>query len=59
MAIDMAGDATLDDATDMAGDGILEVATDTAGHRGADIKMEGNQDERGRSMVTKNSVGHV
>ena len=45
MAVDMAGDATLDDATDMAGDGILEAATDTASHRGADIKMEGDQDE--------------
>jgi hypothetical protein len=59
MAVDMAGDATLDNATDIADDGILEVATDIAGHRGADIEMEGDQDERGRSIVTKNLVSHV
>jgi hypothetical protein len=59
MAVDMAGNATLDDATDMAGDGILEAATDTASHRGADIEMEGDQDEWGRSMAIKNLVSHV
>ncbi len=58
-AVDMAGDVTLDDATDMAGDGILEAAADTAGHGGADIEMEGDRDEWGRSMATKNSVSRV
>jgi len=58
-AVDMAGDVTLDDATDMAGDGILEAAADTAGHEGADIEMEGDRDEWGRSMVTKNLVSRV
>jgi hypothetical protein len=43
----------------MIGDGILEAATDIAGHRGADIEMEGDWDEWGRSMATKNSVSHV
>ena len=52
----MAGDSTLDNAMDMAGDGILEAAADTAGYGCADVEVEGDQDEWGMAMVTKNSV---
>ena len=58
-AMDMAGDGPLDDATDMAGNSVLEAATDRADRQGADVKMEGDQDEWGMSMVTKNSVSLV
>ena len=53
---DMAGDGTLDDAMDMAGDSILEAAADTAGCGRADVEVEGDQDEWGMAVVTKNSV---
>jgi hypothetical protein len=58
---DIAGEDTLDDTTDIAGNGILEAATDRAGWQGADIKTEGDQDERGMSVpvVRKNSVSLV
>jgi hypothetical protein len=41
---------------DMAGDGILKVAADTAGCRRADVEVEGDWDEWGMAMVTKNLV---
>jgi hypothetical protein len=46
---------------DIAGDGILEAAMDRAGWQGADIKTEGDWDERGMSVpvVRKNSVSLV
>ena len=58
-ATDITGDGTLDDTTDIAGDGILEAAMDRAGWQGADIKTEGDWDERGISVVRKNSVSLV
>jgi len=59
--MDITGEDTLDNTTDMAGDGILKAAIDRAGWQGADIKTEGDQDERGMSVpvVRKNSVSLV
>ena len=59
MAADIAGNGTLDDATDIAGDGILEAAAERAGWRGADVGTEGDRDEWGMSVVTKNWVSLV
>jgi hypothetical protein len=58
-ARDGATDGTLDNATDIAGNGILKAAMDRAGWRGADIKTEGDWDERGMSVVRKNLVSLV
>jgi hypothetical protein len=44
---------------DIAGDGILEAAADRAGWRGADIEADGDRDERGMSVVTRNWVSLV
>jgi hypothetical protein len=58
-ATDIIGDGTLDDTTDIAGNGILEVAVERAGWRGADVGTEGDRNEWGMSMVTKNWVSLV
>ena len=49
-------DGTIDSARDDATDATLDTATDTARDGAADVETEGNQDEWGMAVGTKNLV---